>query len=54
MNRKFKRFLIYFILFFSLNLGVNLLFKSSLELLTAFSVALGFSAGMALVYKEDN
>ncbi|GKV70345.1 hypothetical protein NCCP2716_28430 [Sporosarcina sp. NCCP-2716] len=46
MKQRTGRFIIYFIIFFIVNMVVNLLFKQELNLLAAFSVALGVSAGI--------
>ncbi|GEM_PF-4229384 len=46
MKQRTGKFIVYFIIFFVINLMVNLLFKKELNLLTAFSVALGVSAGI--------
>lgn len=47
MKRFVLRFLIYFSLFFIMNLVTNTLFKDDPNVLTAFSVALGVSFGIA-------
>ncbi|WP_153730772.1 hypothetical protein [Sporosarcina obsidiansis] len=49
MKRTILKFFMYFLLFFSLNLLVNAWFKPTLNVLTAFSVAFGTSAGIAWV-----
>lgn len=46
MQKRIYKFLGYFLLFFSINLVVDILFKDDLNIVTAFSVALGVSGGI--------
>lgn len=46
MRQSFFRFLKLFLLFFTINILTNFYFKSTLNILTAFSVALGVSLGI--------
>ncbi|WP_368658511.1 hypothetical protein AB3Z07_03425 [Metabacillus halosaccharovorans] len=49
MKRILYKSLAYFLGFFICNLIINAIFKPSLNVLTAFSVALGTSLGIAFV-----
>ncbi|MBR3118955.1 hypothetical protein [Oceanobacillus profundus] len=51
MKQMIRRFLVWFSALFLLNIIVNVIFKSSLHLTTAFSTALGVSAGIVIVGK---
>ncbi|OCA81610.1 hypothetical protein A8F94_22345 [Bacillus sp. FJAT-27225] len=54
MKPYIHKFFLYLLLFFTLNLIVNALFKSSLHVGTAFSVALGMSLGITYsVYRSS-
>ena len=49
-----RKFFFYLLLFFTLNMIVNIAFKPSLNVGTALSVALGVSAGMVISeYRRD-
>ena len=47
MKRMLLRFFMYFSFFFSINLIADIIFKPQVNVLTAFSVSLGFAAGIA-------
>lgn len=49
MKQRIGKFIGYFIVLFALNAVVNLLFQQELNLLTAFSVAFGVSAGLVFL-----
>ena len=46
MGKRTRTFLNYFSVLFIINLLVNFFFKDNIHLVTAFSVALGFSLGV--------
>ncbi|WP_301110293.1 hypothetical protein [Sporosarcina sp.] len=46
MKKRHIRFLLYFVFIFSINLMTNFVFKDAINVLTAFSIALGVSAGI--------
>lgn len=46
MKSRHKRFLIYFLFIFAINLMMNFVIKDAVNVLTAFSVALGVSLGI--------
>lgn len=51
--KRFYSFMVNFLVFFIINLIVNAIFKHNLNILTAFSVALGLSFGIVFIGKKD-
>ena len=54
LKRMLLRFLMYFTLFFSINLIADIILKPQINILTAFSVALGVAAGLAFIENYMN